>query len=109
MSCRGLTAASRVAERLGCRTATLDPAVKPRGDKRTRRWWTTSRRLADEIGQPAQPCEPALEPEPEPGGGGFGLGGQVGVVGLGEVEESRVVAEIVRQQLRVAVEAEALD
>ena len=54
-----------------------------------------------------KPVEPALEGEAEAVGGGLRASGQLGIVGLGEVDEPAVVAEVHRQQLGMAVEAEA--
>lgn len=50
-----------------------------------------------------------LEGEAEAPGGRLGLGGQRRIVALGQIDEPSVVAEIERLELRVAVEAEALD
>ena len=50
-----------------------------------------------------------LEREAEPAGAATGRRDQRGIVGLGEVDEAAVVAEVDRQQLGMSVEAEARD
>src|SRR6478736_5299939 len=65
--------------------------------------------VLDGRGEVPEAGEPAFEGEPEPVGGCLGAGGQLRIVGLGEVDQPAVVAEVHRQQLRVAVEAEARD
>jgi hypothetical protein len=62
--------------------------------------------VADGRGEVAEPGRPALEGEPESVGSGLGARGQLRVVALGEVHEPAVRAEVVGQQLRVAVEPE---
>ena len=63
----------------------------------------------DGRGEVAEAGRAALEGEPQAVGRGARLGGQVRVVGLGEVDEPAVVAEVVGSELRMAVEAEADD
>src|SRR6185295_10566854 len=65
--------------------------------------------VLDGRGEVPEAGEPAFEGEPEPVGGCLGAGGQLRIVGLGEVDQPAVVAEVHRQQLRVAVQAEARD
>src|SRR4029079_13394596 len=55
----------------------------------------------------AEPGLPALESEAETVGGGPSARGQLGIVGLSEVDDAPVVLEVHRQQLGMAVEPEA--
>ena len=50
---------------------------------------------------------PALVGEAEPVGGGLGAPVELRIVGLGQVHEPAVVAEVQRQELGMPVEAEA--
>ena len=66
--------------------------------------------VLDGRGEVAVAGRPALEGEAEAVGGGAARASvQLRVVGLGEVDEPAVVAEVDRQQLGMAVEAEAGD
>ena len=62
---------------------------------------------SDGRGQLAVARRAAFEGEPEAVRGGLRLRGQLRVVGLGEVDEAPVAPEVVGQQLRMPVEAEA--
>ena len=63
--------------------------------------------VLDGRGEVAVAGRAALEGEPEAVGAASARGGEVRVVGLGEVDEPAVVPEVERQQLRMAVEPEA--
>src|SRR5579872_3339150 len=63
----------------------------------------------EEILQAAEAGESALVSKPQPRGRGLGLGRQVVVVELGEIDEAAIMAEIIVPQLRKAIEAKALD
>jgi hypothetical protein len=65
--------------------------------------------VLDEGFELAQAGRHPLEGETEAAGCGFGLGGERRIVALRQIDQAGVVAEIVWQEFRVAIEAEALE
>src|SRR6476469_7069614 len=69
----------------------------------------TRRDRPDRGGELAEAGPAHLEREPEPACGASGRRDQRRVLGLREVDEPAVIAEIRRKELRVPIQAEALD